>query len=329
MAVKEGEFLEPTRVKPITGKGFKVQSEQYVTVVGGVNIDIIGFPADNLVPRDSSPGIVKVSLGGVGRNIAENLVRLGVPTKLVSAVGDDMYGQKVLAEAKLVGLDMQDSLILTEQPTSTYMAVLDEKGNMSVAIAHMSIFDEISIEFIKQKEHLIENSKACVIDTNIPREVIEYMLAINKRTDFILDPVSTVKAMKVKELIGEFHTIKPNKIEAEVLSGIEINSKKDLETCAEYFLNKGVKRVFVSLGEEGLYYNDGTNKGHVPAHKISIANATGAGDACTAALVYCYHKDFDIDYSTRFAMSASALALAHEDTINPNMSVENVRSLIS
>lgn len=312
----------------IAGKGYIVRDEEFVAVVGGVNIDIIGFPNSNLVPRDSNPGRVKITLGGVGRNIAENLVKLGIGTKLISAVGEDIYGQKVLDEARLIGLDMQDSLILREYPTSTYMAVLDEKGDMNVAIAHMDIFDKISIDFIKQKKHLIENSRACVIDTNIPKNIIEYILANNKKTDFFLDTVSTAKAVKIKDLIGNFHTIKPNRIEAEILSGIKINGKKDFDTCAEYFLNKGVKRVFISLGEEGLYYNDGVNKSHIPAHKVNVVNATGAGDAFMAALVYCYCNDFNIDYSSRFAMSASVLALLHEDTINPNMSVENVSSLM-
>lgn len=312
----------------IAGKGYIVQDEEFITVVGGVNVDITGFPSSNLMQKDSNPGRVKISLGGVGRNIAENLVKLGVHTKLISAVGEDIYGQTVLDEARLIGLDMQDSLILKEQPTSTYMAILDENGDMDVAIAHMDIFEKISIDFIKQKKHLIENSKACVIDTNIPREVIEYILTNNKKTDFFLDTVSTAKALKIKDLIGNFHTIKPNKIEAQILSGIKINSEKDLEACAEYFLNKGVKRVFISLGEEGLYYNDGGNKSHVPAHKINVVNATGAGDAFIAALVYCHYNDFDINYSARFAMSASVLALSHEDTINPNMSVENVNRLI-
>jgi len=305
-----------------------ISDEDFVTVIGGVNVDIIGFPKDNLIQKDSNPGIVKISLGGVGRNIAENLVKLGIHSKLISAIGDDEYGRMVLTEAKNIGLDIKDSLILNNQPTSIYMAVLDKQGDMNVAISDMSIFEEISIDFIKQKKYLIENAKICVIDTNIPKEVIKYILLNNKKTDFFLDTVSTTKAMKIKDLIGKFHTIKPNKIESEKISGIKINCKKDLEICAEYFLNKGVKRVFISLGEEGLYYNDGTHKNYIPAHIVKVINSTGAGDAFMAALVYCYYNDFDIEYSAKFAMSASLLALSHEDTINPKMSVENIDKIV-
>lgn len=312
----------------ILGKGYILNEEDYVTVIGGVNIDMVGFPEKQLIVQDSNPGKVKISLGGVGRNIAENLVRIGLHTKLISVVGDDVYGTKVIEEARNLGLDMKDSLVLKGQQTSTYMAILDEKGDMSVAIAYMDIYDNLSVDFIKEKKHVVENSRLCIIDTNIPKDVIEYTVTTNKKTDFFLDTVSTTKAMKVKNLIGYFHTIKPNKIEAEMLSGIEINTEEDLKRASYYFLNKGVKRVFISLGEQGVYYNDGTDSRQIKAPKINVVNATGAGDAFIAALAYSHYSDFDIDYSTRFAIGASVLALSHEETINPNMSVENITNRI-
>jgi pseudouridine kinase len=310
----------------ILGKGYIIKDEDFVTILGGTNMDIIGFPQNKLIGKDSNPGKVKISMGGVGRNIAENLVKLGLHTKLISAVGDDVYGSKILEEARIIGLDMQDSLVLKGQQTSTYLAVLDEVGDMSVGIAHMDIFDNLSVDFIKNKNYIVENSRLCIIDTNIPREVIEYALTTNKKTDFFLDTVSTTKAMKVKDLIGYFHTIKPNKIEAEILSGIAINSEEDLKRASSYFLDKGVKQVFISLGEQGVFYNDGLNCNLVKSPKIVVINATGAGDAFIAALAYSHYNEFDIDFSARFAMSASIIALSHENTINPNMSAYNVKN---
>ncbi len=303
-----------------------LQKEQFVTVIGGVNVDITGFPKGVLVPGDSNPGHVKFSVGGVGRNIAENLVRLGMNSRLISAVGDDIYGQKVLEEGKLAGIDMQHSLVVKDHPTSTYMAVLDETGNMHVAISHMDIYDKISIDFISGKGDLIETSAACVIDTNIPGEIIEYAVTNHKETVFFLDTVSTAKAMKVKDFIGRFHTIKPNKIEAEALSAIKIVDEKSLVACAEYFLGQGVKRVFISLGQEGLYYNDGVGSGQVPALPVKAVNATGAGDAALAALVYCHCNGLELEYSAKFAVAAAARAMTDENTVNPHMSVEDVKS---
>lgn len=308
----------------ILGKGYVLHQEEYVSIIGGSNIDIIGFPKDNLIIKDSNPGKVNISLGGVGRNIGENLVRLGVSTRLISAVGDDVYGRKILDQAQNIGLDMNDSLILSEVPTSTYLAILDEKGDMHVAISHMDIFEKISIDFIQSKKQVILNSKLCILDTNIPEDVINYVLENFKNTDFFLDTVSSTKAQKVKNKIGAFHTIKPNKIEAELLSGMEIKNTSDLIKASEYFLEQGVKRVFITLGEEGVFYNDGLKNKLIPTPKIKVVNATGAGDAFVAALAYSHFHNLDIDETARFSMTASILTLSHSETINPNISEENV-----
>lgn len=309
----------------VKGKGYILNEEPYVCVIGGANTDIQGFPNNKLRMKDSNPGTVKVSLGGVGRNIAENLTKLEIETKLITVLGDDVYGNKIIDEARSIGLDMQHSLVLKDQSTSTYLSILDGDGDMQVAIAHMDILDKITVEFAQSKKHVVENSKICIIDTNIPQETIEFIVNSNKDTEFFLDTVSTAKAMKVKDVIGKFHTIKPNKIEAGFLSGIEIRNLDDVKRCGEYFLNKGVKKVFITLGEEGTYYNDGDNENVIKTPKIKVVNATGAGDAFVAGLAYSRLMDFSIDYSARFAMCASILALSHSNTINPNMSLENIR----
>lgn len=308
----------------ILGKGYIVRNDSYVCVVGGANMDIQGFPTGNFTLKDSNIGEVKISLGGVGRNIAENLVKLGINTKLISVVGDDLYGSKILEEARLIGLDMQDSLILNGESTSTYLSILDEDGDMAVAISNMGIYDRVTVEFIKNKKHAIENSKICIMDTNMPREVMEYILTSYRSTDFILDAVSTAKARRVKELIGYFHTVKANKIEAEVLTGIKIENEADLQAASKYLHEKGIKRVFITLGSEGVFFSDNTKTNHLKAPNTKVINATGAGDAFVAALAYAHLNDFEIDTAAKLAITASIIALSHENTINPNMSIENI-----
>lgn len=301
-----------------------MKEEFYVSIVGGVNVDILGVPFNKLIPNDSNMGRVKISLGGVGRNIGENLTKLGVTTSLISVIGDDLYGKSILEDSKSKGLYMDDSLILEGKDTSVYLSILDESHDMALALSSMEIYDEMTVEFIKDKNHIIQNSRLSIIDTNIPKDVIEYILLNNSNVDFFLDTVSTTKAKKVKDLIGYFHTIKPNKIEAEVLSGVKINNDEDLDRAAEYFIKKGVKQVFITLGEKGVYFNNGVKKGVLSNPKVEIINATGAGDAFVAALAYAHIKNMDIETAVRFAQVASIIALSHEDTINPNMSIENI-----
>ncbi len=308
----------------ISGRGYLINNENFVSIIGGTNIDIVGFSYGDLKFSDSNPGNIKFSLGGVGRNIGENLARMDVETKLISVIGNDIYGRKVIDEGREIGLDLEHSLKLDGESTSTYMSVLDSLGDMKVAISSMDIYEKITVEFIKTKRAVIESSKICVIDTNISKEVIEYVVNNFKNTFFFLDTVSSSKAIKVKDVIHKFHTIKPNKIEAEILSGIEINTMDDLEKVGTYFIDLGVENVFISLGEQGVYYNDGVNHGIFKPSKVKVVNANGAGDAFVAGLVYSKMNNLEIMDTLEFASACSALAISHKDTINPNISLENI-----
>lgn len=304
----------------ILGKGYIVREDDYVCVIGGSNIDIQGRPRNELIYKDSNIGEVNISLGGVGRNIAENLVRMGVNTRLITVIGDDVYGQKIMDEARLLGLNMQDSLILEGAATSTYLSILDHTNDMVLAISHMDIYDRMTVDFIKAKSHIIEHATLCILDTNLPKDVIEYIVTTFKSTKFFLDTVSTAKAQKVKDLIGYFHTVKPNKIEAEILTGIHIANEGDAKRAADALHQKGVAHVFISLGEEGVFVSDGHETFVIKAPKTQIVNATGAGDAFIAALGLGCVMSMNPRASTHLAIAASAIAISHENTINPMMS---------
>ena len=308
----------------IKGKGYILDEQPYCSVIGGANMDIQCFPKSDLVYHDSNPGNMKLSSGGVGRNIAENMVRLGIRTKLITVLGDDLYANAIIDEAKSIGLEIEDSLFLDKTNSSTYFSVLNSEGDLEIAIASMDIYDSLTENFIKKKEKIIQNSRIVVIDTNIPQELIEFIVKTYRNTTFFLDTVSTAKAIKIKDLLGYFHTIKPNKIEAEKLSGIKIENDKNLHDVAEYFLKKGVKNVFITLGSEGVYYNDGKHRGKISGKKIKAVNTTGAGDSFVAALVYCHLQEMGIKDTADFAQNASILTMMHENTINPNMSLENI-----
>lgn len=306
----------------ILGKGYVVKEAPYVVVVGGSNIDIQGFPQNKLIMQDSNIGSVKISLGGVGRNIAENLTRLGIETRLISAVGDDPYGHMILDEARSIGLDMSESLVLKGESTSTYLSILDETHDMAVAIAHMDSIQRMTPDFIKAKRTLIDHAQLILCDTNLPYEVLVTLVTTFRKTPIFLDTVSTAKAAKIKDLIGKFHTIKPNKLEAEILSGIPIHSEKDMEKAAQILHAQGVKRIFISLGSEGVFVSDEGKMAKYAASPVTMVNATGAGDAFMAGLAAAFIQGKTTEEASYMAMAVASIALSHEDTINPAMSIE-------
>lgn len=307
----------------LLGKGYIVQDEPYILVIGGSNIDIQGFPKEKLIQRDSNIGTVKMSLGGVGRNIAENCARLGVPTRLMSVIGDDPYGQKILKEAQAIGLNMQDTVVLNGESTSTYLSILDETHDMAMAINHMDSIEKLTVDHIRSKRSIIEHAQLVVLDTNLPQAVLDHLLTQYPKTKFFVDTVSTKKALKIKDHLKNIHTLKPNRMEAEVLTG---SSEKT--PLLELGSQLKCKRSFISLGSQGVQVFEGKTHLHFPTKPIEVVNATGAGDAFMAGLVYAYLKGYDIKETCLTAMAASRLALSHPDTINPNLNEQSLHETL-
>ena len=226
----------------------------YILVLGASIVDIIGFSKKEFKAKDSNPGAIKISLGGVCRNIAENLARVGVNTEFISTLGDDSNGRNILEHSKRIGYKMNNSLILKDECTPTYMAILNEEGEMESAIVDMESINKMESSFIDLKAEIFENAEYTIVDADNP-QLLEYVLKkFQGKTKFILDPVSANKATKISHLMKYFHTIKPNRLETEALCGFKINGYEDLQKAGRYFLEQGVENVFISLDADGIYY---------------------------------------------------------------------------
>lgn len=304
------------------------KNEPYILVLGVSVCDIIGFTYHNYKSKDSNPGKVKVSFGGVCRNIAENMARLGMNTKFISIIGDDEKGKSMLEYSEKINLDMKDSLIVKGESTPTYMGILNECGEMEAAIVDMKITDKITEEFIDSKSDIIKNSEYMILDSDNPA-ILEYILKeYNGFSNFILDPVSASKVKNVKHLIKYFHTIKPNRHEAEVLCGFEIKTNDDVRKSGKYFLSLGITNVFISLDADGIYYNNGIEEGFIKANNVPVVNVTGAGDSCVAGLAYGYMNNLSIKETLRYAIAMSIITISHEETIHPKMNLETVQKYL-
>ncbi|WP_066873963.1 carbohydrate kinase family protein [Clostridium mediterraneense] len=298
--------------------------EPYILVFGAAIVDIFGFSRSKYRSYNSTPGEVKMSYGGVCRNIAENMARVGANVKFISILGDDSNGQQMMEHGAKHGYDMSDSLILKGMSTPTYLAVLDENGEMVSAIVDMKSIDRMTPEFIDSKREIIENAEYVVLDADNPA-IMEYLLTnFSDKTKFILDPVSAEKAGWVKHLVKYFHTIKPNRHEAEILAGFPIIDDDDLIRASNYFIELGVEKVFISLDADGIFYNDGKECGKICSGKVKVVNVTGAGDSFVAGMGYGYLNGLSSEETVKFSISMSVLTIAHEQTIHPEMCYEKV-----
>ena len=283
-----------------------------ICIVGGSNIDIQGFSQTKLNLYDSNPGTIQKGFGGVGRNIAENLALLDTKPKLISPIGDDNFSNELIQYMKNVGCDMSDSMKLENSQLSTYLSVLNEENEMVVAIAAMDILEKFDKDFISAKKDLISKSDILVLDTNLKKDVLEYLSSTHKKT--VIDLVSTKKAVKIKDFLGNFHTIKANKLEIEVITDITIKSTEDLIKAAKILLEKGVINVFITLGSEGIFYMNNEKNEIIANPDISAVDITGAGDSFAAGVAFSLYNNFEIEKMARCALSMSILNVTHLGT---------------
>ncbi len=307
----------------IAGKGYIVRSAPYVVVIGGVNMDIGGRSAAPLIARDSNPGKVQMSLGGVGRNIAHNLSLLGTDVHLITAFGDDMAAQKITTSCSELGIDISHAMQVAGVSTSTYLFIAGADGDMELAISDMDIYDRITPSFLASRLPMINNAQLVIIDTNIPEQTIEWLVE-NCRVPIFADPVSTVKAGKLRGVLGKLHTLKPNRMEAEILCGIPLTSRNNLERAADVLLATGLKRLFISLGADGVFAADQRERCLLPCLPGKLVNTTGCGDAFMASLAWAYMQNTNLENAARAGLAAASIAMESEETINPSLCAAQV-----
>lgn len=312
----------------IAGKGYVLRSGTYAVVVGGVNIDICGKSNAPLVAGDSNPGSVSMSLGGVGRNIAHNLTLMGTDVRMLTAYGDDLHGQKIAASCSELGIDLSHALRLSDEATSTYLYITNEAGEMALAVSDMSVCQRITPSYLASNLPLLQHAQVIVCDANLPQESLVY-LAENCTVPIFCDPVSTIKAEKLRPILGRLHTLKPNRLEAELLSGIPIHNKEDVEKAAKMLLDTGLRRVFISLGADGCYGASHTQQLWMPNLPVKMVNTTGCGDAFMAALVWAYLEGTDLAGTMLAGLAAAGIAIETQQTINPAMSATLLKSRIA
>ena len=302
----------------------------YVLGIGAANVDVHGVSHAAIVMRDSNPGRLHTSAGGVTRNVMENLARLSVDARMVSALGDDLFGELVRRESAAAGLDMSESLCLPGTTSSAYVSILDEHADMLVAMSDMGVLGHLTPEVIDSKRALIQGAAAVVCDPCLPEETLERICDTAGDTPVFLDPVSTAYAHRAAPLAGRFFGLKPNSLELAILSGVETGTDAGVEEAAAALIRRGAKCVAVSLGERGCYFADAAGRSFYRALRPvrEMRNATGAGDAFLAGLVYGYVRGLEPERAVDCALAAGHIAAESDQTISRDMCVDKLKSTI-
>lgn len=300
--------------------------KDYVVVVGGLNIDIAGLSGDVYREKDSNIGEVTINIGGVGQNIAQNLTKLGTPTYLVTVYGDDSFGKIAQMECKKNKIGLENAEQIENSRSSIYLYVNDNEGDLVTGINDMKICENITPEFLAKRLDFINGAKIVVVDCNLSQESIEW-LCENVTSPIYVDPVSVAKVDRVKNVLDKIHTLKPNELEAELLTGIKITDEATAREAAKALNEKGVKNVYISLGAQGILCAKEGEAVLVKPLAKEIVSTNGAGDCSMATLVWArfnYGEELPLEEVGIYTQAAASINVESPLAVSPELNVEEV-----
>jgi len=290
----------------------------YVTVIGGVNMDISAALTAPFVPADSVPGRVTLCCGGVARNIAHNLRLMGHEVRFVSLFGGETFGEMCWRECTAIDLDLSLSERCEGLQGGMYLCVNDQTGDMIAAVADTNIVDHITPDFLAARIEAINASVAVVADTNLAMESLRYLID-HCTVPLYIDTVSTAKAPRVIKALrqsqtGRLHALKLNLMEAQAVTG-----DATARDAAASLTAKGVQQVYITLGSDGVYCSDGNRHEHYHAIATRVINTTGAGDAFIAGIVHATMLQVPFPECTMTGLRAAHATLLSLQTVNPDI----------
>ena len=253
-----------------------------VIVIGGANVDIKAKTIAPNVMGTSNPGIVSTTAGGVGRNIAHNLARLGASVSLISVVGQGAHGDMVLETTAHAGVDVS-KVTRSAVATGTYVALLDHNGELINALNDMRAVEAIGPSLIDMHAAAIVEARYVVADCNLPLASLIHIAAL-AGDKLIIEPVSVPKSAKLVDVLKRQRVFlaSPNLDQLQHLAGT-----CDPGRAFAFLHGAGLANVVLHAGGQGAFVSTGQNIEHVAARASGpIVDVTGAGDAAVAGLVY-------------------------------------------
>ena len=336
-----------------------------VVVVGGANIDIVAAPIAPLKEHDSNPGHSSISFGGVGRNIAENLSRLGCNVRFVSVFGDDSFSHALAEDLVKKGIDVSLCKTIRGQTCSKYICINSEKGELIAAINDMSLYDHMYAAITDEAIDAMNKADIVVLDANTTDDLLK-KIALRCNTPIAFDAVSISKVSRCADILDRLFIFKPNLYEAgelckslskdhteefyetsasvssaavnETSASVSPAASPEDPTCAALtgrvsfysgiLRARGVKNVLISLGKDGVYYENGSKSGIIPSMTTDIVNTSGCGDTFLAGAIKGFLDGGDIEMMARYGSAAAAICASCEETVSDRISPRNIAAIL-
>ena len=294
---------------------------------GAANIDRQARAHRTVRLGTSNPVTIRTSLGGVARNVAETLARLGLPVGLVTRLGRDPSADRILRAMAALGLDLSLASRSETSGTASYTAVLEPEGEMAVAIADMGIYDEMGPAVLAPALSSAVPAAAWFADANLPAEGLAAILNHPGRPGLVaVDAVSSPKSEKLRGLLDRIDLLCVNRDEAEAITGHTVTDDDAAWAALRRLRDAGVGRVVLNRGGAGALVADDVGEHEIPACPARIIDVTGAGDAAMAGTLYGLVTGLPLLDAARLGRAASALALEAPTAVPDTLTADALHS---
>ncbi|MES2151717.1 MAG: carbohydrate kinase [Pseudomonadota bacterium] len=315
------------RDRRLLGRAYVLPDNRPVLCLGAANLDRKLRSIATLRMGTSNPARQDESYGGVARNIAENLARLSAPVALITVIGDDSSGSALLAHAEASGIDTRGTLKLSGTCSGTYTAVLDDHGEMMLALADMALYDQLTPDFLASRQPQRAVAALTVADLNLPHDTLAMLLADAERDaiPLILVAVSQPKMARLPQNLKGLRLLILNQGELETRVGMPLKTDADLLAACRLVQAQGAQDLIVTRGGTGVLYTTEDGVAHLDAPHARIVDVTGAGDAFSAAVCWSlFQGSDDLNLACRRGLQLSAMTLECEETVCPFLTSDSL-----
>jgi ribokinase len=245
--------------------------------------------------------------GGKGANQAVAAAKLGAEVCFVARVGDDLFGQRSLANFEKEGVNTKYVALTPGVASGVALISVDSAGNNVIVVAP-GANSRLGPEDVRLAERDIASAGAVVAQLEVPIETVESAaeMAGSAGVPFILDPAPAQKLRR--ELLRRVTVLTPNETEAQILTGMEVSDEASALLAAESLLSSGVGAVIVTMGARGFLLADGATTEFVPALRVPAVDATAAGDAFSGSLAVGLAQGQSLREAAVFAGRVAALS---------------------
>jgi pseudouridine kinase len=310
------------RERRLLGRAYVLPDRRPVVCIGAANLDRKLRTLGPLAMGTSNPASQNESFGGVARNIAENLARLGAPVALITALGNDASGRGLQAHAETLGIDTSGTLRLEGVCSGTYTAVLDQQGEMAVALADMALYDALTPDFLATRQPQRTGAALVVADLNLPQDSVAALVddAGRSGVPLVLVGVSQAKIARLPRNLAGLRLLILNEGELAARTGRTLHTHADFGAACAELQAQGARDLIVTRGAQGVFYTTDDGIEHLAAPRVDVVDVTGAGDAFAAAVCWSlYAGDSSLALACRRGLRLAALTLGSQQTVCPQL----------